>query len=100
MSGLEQYNRVAETLGMPSFRKFDFIFQCSCVVVGAIVGTGIGWFFPEVFDVVFRHEVHWDPELAAPVGGLVGFIVMGLFSGLVLMVLGWVRAMKKQGATS
>jgi len=39
------------------------------------------------------------PTLTAPlrqtVGGLGGFIVMGILSGLVLMVLGWVRALKK-----
>jgi hypothetical protein len=80
--GLETYNRVAETVGMmPSFRKFDYIFQGSCVVVGALVGAGIGFAYAQ--------------GLGAIMGGLAGFIVMGILSGLVLMVLGWVRAMKK-----
>lgn len=95
-SSLETYNRVAETVGMvPSFRKFDYIFQGTCVTLGAVVGTGVGWFFPGVFDVLFGHSVGWESELAAIFGGVGGFIVMGILSGMVLMVLGWVRAMKK-----
>jgi hypothetical protein len=82
VSGLEQYNRVAETIGMmPSFRKFDYIFQGSCVVVGALVGAGVGYAYAD--------------GLGAAFGGVGGFVVMGILSGLVLMVLGWVRAMKK-----
>lgn len=81
-SGLEQYNRVAETVGMmPSFRKFDYLFQGSCVIIGALVGAGIGYAFMQGLGAIF--------------GALVGFIVMGVLSGLVLMVLGWVRALKK-----
>lgn len=92
----ETYNRVAETVGMvPSFRKFDYIFQGTCVTLGAVVGAGVGWFFPGVFDILFGHSVSWEPELAAIFGGVGGFIVMGILSGLVLMVMGWVRAMKK-----
>ena len=82
MNGLEQYNRVAETVGMmPSFRKFDYIFQGSCVVVGALVGAGVGFVYMQ--------------GLGAIMGGLAGFVVMGILSGLVLMVLGWVRALRK-----
>lgn len=81
-SGLEQYNRVAETVGMmPSFRKFDYLFQGSCVVVGALVGAGVGYAFMQGLGAIF--------------GALAGFVVMGVLSGFVLMVLGWVRAMKK-----
>lgn len=93
-SGLEQYNRVAETVGMmPSFRKFDYIFQGSCVVLGALVGAGIGWFFPDVYGSFFNYTM--EPAVAAILGGIGGFVVMGILSGLVLMVLGWVRALKK-----
>lgn len=81
-SGLEQYNRVAETVGMvPSFRKFDYLFQGSCVLVGALVGAGVGYMYMQ--------------GLGAIMGGLAGFVAMGILSGLVLMVLGWVRALKK-----
>ena len=81
-SGLEQYNRVAETVGMmPSFRKFDYLFQGSCVVIGALVGAGVGYAFMQGLGAIF--------------GALAGFVVMGVLSGFVLMVLGWVRAMKK-----
>lgn len=80
--GLEQYNRVAETVGMvPSFRKSDYIFQGSCVLVGALVGAGVGYLYMQ--------------GLGAIMGALGGFVVMGILSGLVLMVLGWVRALKK-----
>jgi len=68
---------------MPSLRRFDYIFQGACVVVGALVGAGIGFaFWPE-------------GALGAAAGALGGFIVMGILSGPVLMVLGWVRAMKR-----
>lgn len=81
-SDFEQYNRVAETVGMmPSFRRFDYIFQGSCVVVGALVGAGVGYAFMHGLGAIF--------------GALAGFVVMGVLSGLVLMVLGWVRALKK-----
>ena len=66
---------------MPSFRTFDYIFQGACVVVGALVGAGIGFAF-------------WQ-GLGAAAGALGGFIVMGILSGLVLMVLRWARALKK-----
>ncbi len=92
--GLETYNRVAETVGMmPSFRKFDYIFQGSCVVGGGLVGAGIGWFFPDVYGSVFNYTM--EPSVAAILGGLAGFIAMGILSGLVLMVMGWVRALRK-----
>lgn len=79
---LERYNRVAETVGMmPSFRTFDYIFQGACVVVGALVGAGVGYAYMQTQGAIF--------------GALAGFVVMGVLSGLVLMVLGWVRAFRK-----
>lgn len=82
-SGLEQYNRVAETVGMmPSFRKFDYLFQGACVVIGALVGAGVGYVYMQALGAIF--------------GALAGFAAMGVLSGLVLMVLGWVRAFRRE----
>jgi len=81
-SEFETYNRVAETVGMvPSFRKFDYIFQGSCVIVGALVGAGVGYAYMEWLGALF--------------GAVAGFAVLGILSGMVLMVLGWVRVLKK-----
>jgi len=82
VSSFETYNRVAETVGMvPSFRKFDYIFQGSCVIIGALVGAGVGYAFMDWLGALF--------------GAVAGFAALGILSGLVLMVLGWVRALKK-----
>jgi hypothetical protein len=82
VSSFETYNRVAETVGMvPSFRKFDYIFQGSCVIIGAVVGAGVGYAFMDWLGALF--------------GAVAGFAALGILSGLVLMVLGWVRALKK-----
>ncbi len=82
IDGFETYNRVAETVGMvPSFRKFDYIFQGSCVTVGALVGAGAGYAYMDWLGALF--------------GAVAGFAVLGILSGMVLMVLGCVRALKK-----
>lgn len=86
--GLESYNRVAETVGMmPSLRLKDNLLQLVCVVVGTLLGVVIGF-------VLARREDHSGEALVGftAAGGALGFIVFGVLSGLVLMVLGWVRA--------
>ncbi len=85
-SGTESYNRVAETVGMmPTLRVKDNVVQAIVVLIGAMLGALIGYF------VGSR-----DPR-AAVLGGFAGLIVFGLVSGIVLMVLGWVRAARRQG---
>ena len=80
---LESYNRVAETIGgIPTLRWRDNVIQAAVVVgagivgamVGAVAGGGIG----------------------ALIGGVVGVVAATFISGVVLMVLGWVRAARKR----
>lgn len=82
--GLETYNTIAETVGLiPSLRVKDNLIQaivigvitCISVVIGGTVGGTTGALF----------------------AALVGLVVSLLLSGFVLMILGWVRAIKKLG---
>ncbi len=77
---LEDYQRIAETVGGPSLRWNDNVIQAGIVVgctsLGALVGA-IGW--------------GWKGVLY---GGAGMMIASTLLSGLVLMVLGFVRAAK------
>ena len=74
---LEDYQRIAETVGGPSLRWKDNVIQAGivvgCTLLGALVGAvGWGW-----MGVLF--------------GGAGMMIASTLISGLVLMVLGFVR---------
>ena len=77
----ERYHRIAETVGfMPSVRKRDNIIQGITVAIGALIGATAGWFIG-------------DGEIAPVViCGIAGLVVFGILSGIVLMVIGWVRA--------
>lgn len=80
---LDAYNTVADTVGMvPNIRAKDNIVQAiagvMCAAVGAVVGYVLGQ------EVIF-----------ALLGGVTGLIVGVILTGLVLMVLGWVRTAKK-----
>jgi uncharacterized membrane protein YfcA len=80
-SGVEQYNRIAETVGMmPTLRVKDNIVQFVIVLIGTILGAVIGYFVS-----------HQDPRGAA-LGALIGLCVVGIASGIVLMFIGWRRA--------
>ena len=80
-SGLEDYNRIAETVGMmPTLRVKDNVIQALVVLAGIIVGAVVGYIIGEQ-----------DPR-AAVLGGVAGLVLFGLISGFVLMILGWVRA--------
>src|SRR6478672_12762403 len=70
-SGIEQYNRIAETVGMmPTLRVKDNIVQFVVVFIGTIAGAIIGYF------VSGR-----DPRGAA-LGALIGLCVVGIASGI------------------
>ncbi|HRQ72281.1 MAG TPA: hypothetical protein PLU35_04545 [Phycisphaerales bacterium] len=90
--GLETYQRVAETVGMlPSIRWRDNLIQAVIVIAGALVGTLLGlWLLPA--DRLGEDLPSWAGPAAGAVGGAVAAC---LLSGVVLMVLGWIRALKK-----
>lgn len=76
--GVRMYNTIAETVGgVPSLRAKDNLYQGIAILVSLVVGALIG--------------LIWG-VFGAMIGAVVGLLV-GLFgSGIVLMVLGWVRA--------
>ena len=77
----ERYHRVAETVGfMPSVRKRDNIIQGIVVAIGTLIGAIVGW-------IIGEGEI--GPVIICALAGLVLF---GILSGVVLMVIGWVRA--------
>ena len=80
--GLEAYHRVADTVGfVPNLRWKDNVIQAVSVAVAAAVGAAIA-------------GLVWRNFLAAAGGAIVGAIAATFITGLVLMVLGWVRAAK------
>lgn len=80
---LEDYHRVADTVGfIPGLRMKDNVFQAVFILMSILIGCVFGF-------VVMG-------SLGAIVGALVAMIV-GLFSsGIILMIVGWVRAMKSR----
>ena len=78
---LETYNTVAETIAGPSLRWKDNLFQGLFVIGGLVVGIGIG--------ALIAYPI------GAYIGGVIGLVGATLTSGIVLMVLGWIRAAKK-----
>jgi uncharacterized YccA/Bax inhibitor family protein len=84
MSGVEQYNRVAETVGMmPTLRIKDNVVQAVIVLIGTILGAVVGYFVSDQ-----------DPR-AAVLGAIAGLVLFGLVSGFVLMIIGWKRAKRR-----
>lgn len=80
---LDSYHTVAETVGLlPSLRVKDNLIQ-AVVVLGC---TGIG--------AAIGYAINGGPGAIAVGAG--AMIVSALLSGLVLMVLGWVRAAKRK----
>lgn len=73
------YQRFAETVGgVPSFRKRDNLIQAIVVLSTTAIGTAIGFVLGGGYGILL---------------GIIAGLVVGTFgSGLVLMVLGWVRA--------
>jgi hypothetical protein len=78
---IDGYHKVAETVGMvPSLRWKDNLLQAVVVVVLGIVGAIIGL-------------IIWGVPGALGMG--IGSVITGtLISGIVLMVLGWIRTAK------
>ena len=72
---LENYNRVAETAGGLSLRKWDNIIQAIVVVVGTLLCT--------VVAIIMKIPIF--------MGFLVGLVIFGLGSGVVLMILRWFK---------
>jgi hypothetical protein len=80
---LDPYHTVAETVGMlPSLRVKDNVIQAAVVLGCAGLGAAIGF--------------ATNGGLGAIAVGAVAMIASALISGLVLMVLGWVRAAKRR----
>ena len=80
---LEGYHTIADTIGgVPNLRLWDNIIQGVVVFLGTALGCAIGYF--------------WKGELQGLlIGLLIGLVGSVLVSGLVLMVLGWVRSARK-----
>ena len=72
---LENYNRVAETAGGLSLRKWDNIIQAIVVVVGTLLCT--------VVAIIMK--------IPTFMGFLAGLVIFGLGSGVVLMILRWFK---------
>jgi len=88
-SGLESYQRVAETVGgVPSLRVKDNVVQALVVLGSGAIGAGVG------AALVWTEAVQSAMWFMAVVCGVGGMVVSTLISGLVLMVLGFVRAAK------
>ncbi len=80
-AALEAYQTVAETIGGPSLRVKDNLIQAAVVFACIGIGAGVGF-------------LGWG-GMGAAIGGVSGMIGGTLVSGLVLMILGLVRAAKK-----
>ncbi|GJM18413.1 MAG: hypothetical protein DHS20C14_06260 [Phycisphaeraceae bacterium] len=87
--GIETYHRVADTVGfVPNIRGKDNLFQVAAVALCTIAGVVAGLFFKTAPST---------PAYIAPViGGILGLIAGTFGSGLVLMILGWIRAAMKR----
>ncbi len=78
----ETYHTIAETVGgVPSFRKNDNLIQGLTILIGTLGSIALGYFV-------------WDRKswLLAGLARMIGSL---LISGVVPMVLGWMRAAKK-----
>ncbi len=83
-SGLENYHRAADTIGLiPSLRWKDNLIQAVVVVSATAAGAAVG-------------GLVWRDWIAAAMSAAAGMILSAFLSGLVLMVLGWLRAAKRR----
>jgi|688.fasta_scaffold1416859_1 uncharacterized membrane protein YeaQ/YmgE (transglycosylase-associated protein family) len=84
---LEQINRVADTIAGPNLRLKDNVMQAMACAAGVVLGAIAG----AVLSSMYGFELPM-----ALILGAIGGLVVGLFgSGIVLMVLGFVRAAKR-----
>lgn len=85
--GLETYNRVAETVGgLPTLRLKDNVIQGTVVIGCTLLGAGVGYLIG---------AGRGNGVLGAIAGAACAMIGSALISGLVLMVLGWVRLARR-----
>jgi hypothetical protein len=89
--GLDDYQRIAETVGGPSLRLSDNVLQALIVLASSLLGAGVGWLVGGSLA-----GASMGPRIGAIVFGIGAMIASTLISGLVLMVLGWVRASKSK----
>ncbi|MCC6897323.1 MAG: hypothetical protein IT377_00030 [Polyangiaceae bacterium] len=79
---LQAYHRLADTVGLvPNIRRKDNLLQAAIVGGGTLPCVAIG--------------AIWAGGRGALIGALIGLVGFGLISGLVIMVLGLVRAQQK-----
>ncbi|MBI3201900.1 MAG: hypothetical protein HYZ29_10185 [Myxococcales bacterium] len=79
---LQAYHRLADTVGLvPNIRRKDNLLQAAIVGGGTLPCVAIG--------------AIWSGGQGALIGALIGLVGFGLVSGLVIMVLGLVRAQQK-----
>lgn len=78
----ETLQTIADTVGMvPSMRSQDSAAQGIALVFGLIAGAIIGW------------TIHGTKGLL--IGGIGGLVTALVISGLIVMVMGWIRVAKK-----
>jgi TPR repeat protein len=84
-----QYDRIADKVGLvPNVRKKDNLYQGICVLAFTVIGMEVGW----LWDGAAIRDVVGDSWLIRMiVGALVGLVVGALLSGLIIMVLGYLR---------
>ncbi len=86
---MEGYHAVAETVGfIPNPRGKDNLWQAVSAVAGGMIGAGLG-------ALLLPGAIGCDQLIGGGLGALGGLIAAVLVSGLVLIVLGWVRAINR-----
>ena len=81
--GLDNYQRVADTVGMvPNVRLKDNLYQLIAGAIGGVIGAIIG--------------VALGGSAGLVIGGLAGFVVVALFWGIGLGIVGAIRGLKKR----
>jgi hypothetical protein len=89
---LEAYHTIADTVGgVPNLRGKDNAFQAIFVSISIAIGGGIG-----ALLVLAGVGGGVDWTIGALIGGIAGLFGGTLLSGLVLMVMGWVRASSRK----
>ena len=83
--GMEAAQAVFDTVVGPNVRLRDNLIQLGCVVVGAVIGAGCGWFF-------FGRKGGEAAPATALMGGVAGVIAALLLSGLVIGIVRGIQA--------
>jgi len=92
-TGLEDYQRVAETVGGLSLRWSDNLIQALVIIGSTLIGAGVGWL---VGGGSLGFGASMGPRIGALLFGAGAMIASTLISGLILMILGWVRAARSR----